>query len=440
MPDLVRPLWITTVILLGACQHGGAPAPGPFEASVNAGVVAGQATIRGARGELQPVSASRDGRGVQSEFLEGIVLLKPANAANLQSFLDRYDGRIIGDDIAAEPPAGGDAVPGAKPRKPAEFQVRINLAKVDLARLPGTGSAAGLTGKLEFSSEAGMRTFAGVLDARAAGFRAEGDYISHGLRDAARAGEADQDSSFRIDAPNRSLMTVSLPYPRVPGAAAVRRPDGPQPAALADATPIGASRHDLVRRVAKRTSWNLIQNPGAETIAHGQDWHLVDWKRMAGLASPSRLAYSENEDGPTTTGPGPNERGAYLFSGSIGQGASGILQSIPLDREWWIAVGEGRVDTHLSAYLGGSRTSPDLARVKVTFIGARGRLLGTLLLPTVGAREREGRTGLLPVEGNDTVPAGTESLRVSITFTPRGGGRHHVAFADNLELTLSEYP
>jgi len=50
------------------------------------------------------VAASRDGDGVQSEFLESIVLVRPKNAADLQAFLARYDGTVVGDDTIPEPP------------------------------------------------------------------------------------------------------------------------------------------------------------------------------------------------------------------------------------------------------------------------------------------------------------------------------------------------
>lgn len=174
-----RPVWVAALMLLGACSDVTTPAPGAFVAAVNTKVVPSQATIL-AHGQPQPVAASRDDKGVQSDFLEGIVLLKPKNAADLQSFLDRYDGTVIGDDTIPEPPPELGITLTAEQRKPTEFKVRINLARVNVAGLPANGAAAGLTGTLEFSSDAGLRTFAGILDAKAAGFRGSGDYIYYG--------------------------------------------------------------------------------------------------------------------------------------------------------------------------------------------------------------------------------------------------------------------
>src|SRR5947208_2522566 len=89
-------LGITALTLLSSCVHIHGPRPGPFTASVNAKVVPKQATIL-THGNPETVGASRDDRGVRSDFLEGIVLLKPKDPVELQSFLDRYDGKVIGD-------------------------------------------------------------------------------------------------------------------------------------------------------------------------------------------------------------------------------------------------------------------------------------------------------------------------------------------------------
>jgi hypothetical protein len=75
----------------------------------------------------------------------------------------------------------------------------------------------------------------------------------------------------------------------------------------------------------------------------------------------------------------------------------------------------------------------------VTFLDAYGRELGDMLLPTIGPREREGKTGLLPVESNNVIPAGTAMIRVNLTFSNKYGGLYHRVYADNLVLTLVEY-
>ena len=95
----------------------------------------------------------------------------------MRSFLDRYDGAIVSDDTIPEPPPGSGVTLTAEDRRPVQYKIRINLARVNVARLPAQGAAAGLTGIYEFSSEDGRRTFGGILDARAAGFRVSRDYV-----------------------------------------------------------------------------------------------------------------------------------------------------------------------------------------------------------------------------------------------------------------------
>lgn len=190
---------------------------------------------------------------------------------------------------------------------------------------------------------------------------------------------------------------------------------------------------------ATRTSGNLIMNPGAEIIVQGRNGDFADWKRVDGLAAPRRLSYAEGDGSPSPTGPGPNDRGSHLFASGDRNAPSGIQESIPVDREWRQAIEEKRVVAHLSGFLGGGLETPDLATVRVTFLNANRRQLGDLLLPTVGPREREGKTGLLPVASNNVVPAGTAIIRVDLTFSNRKGRSHHQAYADNLELILSEY-
>ena len=179
MFHLRRSFWIVALTCLSACRIATLPGPGAFVATVNTQILPGQATILD-HGLPQPVAASRDDKGVQSDFLENVVLVKPRSAADLQSFLDRYDGTVIGDDTIPAPPPELGITLTAEQRKPTQFKVRINLAKVNLAGLRANGTAVGLTDTLEFSSDAGMRTFAGILDAKAAGFRASGDYIYQG--------------------------------------------------------------------------------------------------------------------------------------------------------------------------------------------------------------------------------------------------------------------
>jgi len=187
---------------------------------------------------------------------------------------------------------------------------------------------------------------------------------------------------------------------------------------------------------AKRTSGNLLKNPGAETVQDANE-QFADWERVEGRALPSRLSYVEGDNTPSQQDPGSKDRGSRLFASERQGTPSGIQQNIPINEEWRGAINEGRVAAHLSAFLGGNRAAQDRAMVKVTFFDANRRPLGETFLPTVGPRERQDKTGLLPVETNNIVPAGTTRVNLELAFgTDQARG---VGYADNLELIFSEY-
>ena len=190
---------------------------------------------------------------------------------------------------------------------------------------------------------------------------------------------------------------------------------------------------------ARRTSGNLILNPGAETLGRGEIDNLADWSPADALGSVRRLSYGAGDDNPSPTGPGPDDRGAQLFASGTGGAPSGIEQSIPVDRKWKHAIDHGRVIASFSGFLGGALGTPSLATARLRFLDADGRQTGDLLLSGVGPREREDKTGLVPVESRTRVPSGTRTIRVDLSFGATGGGRQHQSYADNLELMLSEY-
>jgi hypothetical protein len=145
---------------------------------VNPNLTPRVASIPDGQGDPQTVACSRDDQGVQSEFIEGLVLVRPNSQANLDAFLERYDGIIISDDTIPQAPAALGIVLTDEQRKPVEYLVRINLDKVEPGGLAANGNAAGITGLFEFSSQAGLLTFAAVADAVAVGFDASPEYVS----------------------------------------------------------------------------------------------------------------------------------------------------------------------------------------------------------------------------------------------------------------------
>ena len=169
-------LTIAILAVVTACVSIGKPHD--FEALVDPALMPAVASIPDAAGVAQPVAASRDERGIQSDFVEGVILVRPGSDAELRDFIARYDGTVIGDDAIPAPPPALSIVLTEAQRAPTMFAVRVSLAAADPAGLAADARAAGLDGTIAFSSEAGRQTFAQILDARAVGFEAMPNYVT----------------------------------------------------------------------------------------------------------------------------------------------------------------------------------------------------------------------------------------------------------------------
>jgi hypothetical protein len=82
-----------------------------------------------------------------------------------------------------------------------------------------------------------------------------------------------------------------------------------------------------------------------------------------------------------------------------------------------IQVDLGQVQGHLSAWLGGHSTDQDSAQVSLTFLNTFGAPLGSLLsIGPVTAADRANQTTLLPRQTSFSVPPGTRSMLLSLSF------------------------
>lgn len=149
----------------------------PFEAKVNPEVKPEQPTLPDGQGSLMEIASSRDAHGVKSDFVVGLVTVNPKTEADLKVFLDRYGGVVVDDNTIPKPPPELGITLTDEQRKPTQFTVRIDLAKVDASRFSENAVAAGRTGVMEYSSDAGLHTVAAVADAIAAGFSASPAYV-----------------------------------------------------------------------------------------------------------------------------------------------------------------------------------------------------------------------------------------------------------------------
>jgi hypothetical protein len=151
---------------------------GPLQPRVEPSLEPADPTIPDQGGTTQPVARSEDATGVQSDFVAGVVLVRPASQEQLDAFLARYEGVVLSNDTVPEPPPQLGITLTDEQRRPVEYRVKINLAKVDPSDFAADAAFAGVGGRLSFSSQDGLLTLAGVADAVVAGFDASPDFIS----------------------------------------------------------------------------------------------------------------------------------------------------------------------------------------------------------------------------------------------------------------------
>jgi hypothetical protein len=101
-------------------------------------------------------------------------------------------------------------------------------------------------------------------------------------------------------------------------------------------------------------------------------------------------------------------------------------------------IDQGGVTYNLSASMGGLFLDPSYTQVQVNFLDANGASLGTGSLETVKMWDRKFRTGFVQRDSTGTIPVGTRSAQVVVTFNDRNPmlGNYNNAYADNISLTV----
>jgi hypothetical protein len=151
--------------------------------------------------------------------------------------------------------------------------------------------------------------------------------------------------------------------------------------------------------------------------------------------SPEQICYGASGGFPTAAqGPStPDTGGAAFFDG--GQSASAAMAQTVDVSSSAAAIDAGTLPYLLSGWLGGFSNQNDRAGVVATFRSGSGTSLGTATLAPVTAAQRGNATKLLRETAAGTVPVGTRSILVTVTFT-RASGTECDGYADDLAMTL----
>ncbi len=176
---------------------------------------------------------------------------------------------------------------------------------------------------------------------------------------------------------------------------------------------------------------NLIKNPGAEA-GRGQNnvgevGNVPGWTSTAGQFGAA--AYTGFGVGWfSVRSKGPKSRGRNYFFGGTTTAATTAHASIGT-QVIKVPAAAGRHKATLSGWLG--NYGMDTAQVRAQFTDSAGKVLAALRIgpdTTIGGQDMEFRTR------SGTVPAGTRSITVVVTFTDHAN--YNLAGADDLSLVL----
>lgn len=168
---------------------------------------------------------------------------------------------------------------------------------------------------------------------------------------------------------------------------------------------------------------NLIVNGDAES-------DVSAWTAFDGYSLFQSVEYGDNWVKPTQ--PGPDDRGAHMFTGLGAQSAG--YQIIELGN-----LGATPVSYSLSGWLGGWLAQEDNALLYVSFLDTTGIEIGYTMIGPVMPADRGNATGLFFQHAEGLLPTGTTSLMFSLSMERLGGGDND-GYADNLRFTLSAVP
>ena len=151
---------------------------------------------------------------------------------------------------------------------------------------------------------------------------------------------------------------------------------------------------------------NLIVNGDAES-------GIAGWTGFDGYSMFQSVSYGSSWVLPTQ--PGPDDRGARMFTGLTAQAAG--YQTVALG-----ALAGQPLQYALSGWLGGWAEQQDNAVLAVSFLDAAGNELGLATLGPVTPADRGGQTGLYFRSAAGQLPTGTASLQFTLSMERLGGG------------------
>lgn len=173
--------------------------------------------------------------------------------------------------------------------------------------------------------------------------------------------------------------------------------------------------------------WTVTGTP--TVIKYGTRVRLPSPLASPGPTLPAALGFLRSNNGPPD--------GGVQFLGGGNVATSTLTQTVDLSSAA-SEIDTGTVPYALSGWLGGYISDPSATSVTVGFLAANQSQLGTGKIGPVTIFDRWSKTMLLKRETAGTIPAGTRSTRVVVTFRDcnLAPGNYNHAYADNLSFTV----
>lgn len=182
---------------------------------------------------------------------------------------------------------------------------------------------------------------------------------------------------------------------------------------------------------------NLIADPGAELAKPDSDGGTVPvpgWKSNKGSMFTA-VVYGASGGFPDKKSPGPKSRGKNFFAGGPSGSTSGASQIDALTK-YVKLISSGKAKFTLSAFLGGYSSQGDYATLTVTWLTAKGAVLGHTAIGPVTPAQRKDVTGMLPRSASGKVPKAARKAEITLHMV-REDGEYVDGYADNLGLTIT---
>ncbi|MBK8038022.1 MAG: hypothetical protein IPK22_12965 [Verrucomicrobiaceae bacterium] len=177
---------------------------------------------------------------------------------------------------------------------------------------------------------------------------------------------------------------------------------------------------------------NVIVNGSGESELGSSDGNAMiapsGWVRTG---NANLLQYGAPEF-PTSSSPGPRERGASFFAGGPSNSNSSFSQTHNIS-SLSTSIDAAQVGFTISGYFGGWDSQSDNATMFVEFFDNASISLGSFAIGTVTAAERGNSRALLFRTLNGTVPAAARQARVTMSFQ-RFNGSYNDGYADDIKL------